>query len=91
MAIDFDASVEQGQPIGHKFSSGYCPPEARLTDGESVQLEAHTSFDVWSFGIVAFRLIKDVGLFKTDGSDNIDVADLERFGKKCFLSTRPCG
>ena len=71
-AIDFDAATEVGEQIGHKFSSGYCPPEARLTDEEEVALKADPSFDVWSFGVLAYKLLTGLDLFKLDDQDNLE-------------------
>ena len=46
-------------------------------DSESYELlPAHPTFDVWSFGVVAFSVLTASGLFHTNASDNISGSDL---------------
>ena len=71
--IDLDAACVIGkEPVGHKSSSAYVPPEAiyvdRKTDSACVRssvtkgeasyelLTAHPSFDVWSLGCILYQM-----------------------------------
>jgi len=81
-AIDFDAAVQQGEVIGDKLFTGFCPPEvacALLEPGSPIA--ADTSFDAWSFGVIAFRRMtnSDLQVIATmDGDDNLEDAALRR-------------
>jgi serine/threonine protein kinase len=72
--IDLDAACLMGEPIGHKSSSAYVPPEAiyfdqslnlycvkspNLTSDSSQVLLADPSFDIWSLGVLLFQLCND--------------------------------
>ena len=72
--IDMDVSCPIGKPFGSKRpSTGFCPPEAArlLFDNKLEKYEGHESYDIWSVGVVAYRLATNQELFQTDGDDNI--------------------
>ena len=61
-------------PTGASSAGGQA---AVLRDGKYDLLPAHPTFDVWSFGVVAFSVLTASGLFHTNASDNIWGSDLE--------------
>ena len=72
--IDMDTSCPIGKPFGSKKpSTGFCPPEAArlLFANELEKYKGHESYDIWSVGVVAYRLATNQELFQTDGDDNI--------------------
>jgi serine/threonine protein kinase len=87
--IDFDAAVPFDEPMGLKFTTAYVPPEmVEIRNGipvllargnerikEAEVLKAAASFDVWSFGIVMFRLVTGglpLSFGDVDDQDNLD-------------------
>eukprot|EP00808_Paulinella_micropora_P009384 g54729.t1 len=88
--IDFDGAAKFGLPIGHKYSSAYCPPElacviARFRDTwttpEAVKALplAEASFDVFSFGVLLYELCTGEHLFPHVTDNIADERDLQRF------------
>ena len=80
--IDLDACVAVGEAAGQKTSTGYCPPEAFTEEpdtgrvvvrapGGAEQATAATTWDIWGFGVLAFRALATFPLFHTDNADNI--------------------
>jgi serine/threonine protein kinase len=88
--IDLDASAEIGsKEAGKKFSSGYAPPELINADFFGTQplggsytmkpgaaLLAHPTYDVWSFGVLAYLMVTGRSLFHNDQQDNLKPAQL---------------
>ena len=83
--IDLDAACAIGkEPMGHKTSSAYIPPEAIHVDEKSFSASvrsakggdvwtAHASFDVWSLGCILYQICTtDVKpLFQCGQDDNL--------------------
>ena len=71
-----------GEAAGQKTSTGFCPPEAFTEDpdtgrvvvrapGGEEQATAAPTWDIWGFGVLAFRALATFPLFHTDNADNI--------------------
>ena len=80
--IDLDISCEIGSNYGTKApSSGYCPPEllqrllsdtSKDDDGNSLEtLEASIAHDIFSFGVIIYRIETKQPLFLTNQDDNV--------------------
>eukprot|EP00808_Paulinella_micropora_P023868 g70821.t1 len=65
--VDFDAAAEIGQPVGHKFSSAFAPPELATVlaefggstnskEAKAKLPKADPSFDIFSFGVMLYEL-----------------------------------
>eukprot|EP00808_Paulinella_micropora_P004068 g39908.t1 len=65
--VDFDAAAEIGQPVGHKFSSAFAPPELATVlaefggstnskEAKAKLPKADPSFDIFSFGVILYEL-----------------------------------
>jgi len=81
---DMDAAAKVGHRIGLKSSAAYAPPELAhctftapaTTEGEAgKQLEAASSFDIWSLGVVLFELCAGRTLFSQDIANDELVED----------------
>eukprot|EP00808_Paulinella_micropora_P022579 g1158.t1 len=65
--VDFDAAAKFGQPVGHKFSGAFAPPELATVlsefggsihskEAKAKLPRADQSFDIFSFGVMLYEL-----------------------------------
>ena len=76
LLIDLDAATPIGGELGHKRSTGYCAPEL-IKLGGALLPDAQPTFDVWSFGVVAYLLFTGQSLFALDALDD-NIVDSEQ-------------
>jgi len=82
--LDASASIDNGDLVGYKYSSGYIPPEmlcshpdgtidVRKPDGgiNHGLIKADPSQDMWALGCILYLLCTGCTLFHTNTEDNI--------------------
>ena len=75
--INLDLAASTGDPLtreglSQRLSSAYSPPEVlRMLHGHGGPVDASASLDMWSFGVVMFRILTQKALFESDDNDNI--------------------
>ena len=86
--IDFDVACSFGKCFGSKApSTGYCPPEVMklISNNDLGSYKAHASYDLWSLGVIAYRMASGQDLFQINQDDNIvadQVKDLEEWDEE---------
>jgi len=90
LLIDLDVFCKLGESFGEKIpSSAYCPPEmakvmleamdenGEITKAKLRKYKANFAYDIWSLGIVLYKLCFAKDFWKIDTDDNIETQYLE--------------